>query len=262
MCALTRCALAALALATASFGDSACKPNAPCYSAAGVVNAASNLPDSLAAFTWVSVYGTGLSFQTASLMGGEGLPGFGGVSVLINNVPSFVSYVSPLQVNFLVPFVTAREVVLQITREGTAGPAVTIKLSDCAPALFLRDADTAVAAHPEDPAHYTEVTPESPARAGEVIILYATGLGAFLYPFSDTDLPATANPILRLPEFTLMLDGKPVDDRLIEYVGTAPGFIGVYQINLRLPDPIGGNPEIRIGLGERLSPPGIHLLAK
>jgi uncharacterized protein (TIGR03437 family) len=49
---------------------------------------------------------------------------------------------------------------------------------------------------------------------------------------------------------------------LVEYAGAAPGFIGVYQINLKLPDRIGPNPEVRIALGDRISPPGLRLLAE
>lgn len=265
MRALIWCALAALTLAAASPAPGACKPNAPCYTAESIVNAASNVSgDPIAPYTWVSIYGTGLSFNTRNRAPEDMLPGFGGVNVLVNNQPALLSYISPLQVNFLVPFsITTPEATVQITREGTAGPDdVKIKLSDCSPALFQMDADTVVAADPSDPERYTVITPEEPAHAGDIVILYATGLGPFRYPMDDTELPLVADPIARTPEFKLLLNGEPVEDRLIEYVGAAPGFIGVYQINLRLPDPVGANPEIRIGFGERISPQGVHLLAK
>lgn len=263
MRALARCALVALSFVISPLAAAGCKPNGPCYAAEGIVNAASNLSESLAPFTWASIYGTALSYNTRARAPEDELPGFGGVNVLVNNLPALISYISPLQVNFLIPFaITTSEAVVQVTREGMAGPAITVKLSDCSPALFVRDADTAVAAHPQDPEHYTDVTPESPARAGEIIILYATGLGPLLQPLDDTEVPRTADPIARRNEFTLVLDGKPVEDRLIEYAGAAPGFIGVYQINLKLAGTIAHNPEIRIGLAERLSPPGIHLLTE
>jgi len=35
--------------------------------------------------------------------------------------------------------------------------------------------------------------------------------------------------------------------------------VGVYQIDLKLPANVGTNPEVRIALGTRLSPPGVVL---
>ncbi|MGE5645210.1 MAG: hypothetical protein ACM336_05400 [Acidobacteriota bacterium] len=263
---LTCCALVALALAVSPLAAGACRPNAPCYSAESIVNAASNVAgDPIAPYTWVSLYGTGLSFSARNRTAEDMLPGFGGVNVLVNNQPALLSYISPLQVNFLVPFsITSPEAKIQVTREGTAGPEVIVKLSDCSPALFQMDAGTVVAADPSNPERYTVITHENPSRANDIVILYATGLGPFLYPMDDNlaELPLTANPIARTPAFRLLLNDEPVDDRLVEYVGAAPGFIGVYQINLRLPNPVPVNPEIRIGFGEHLSPFGIHLLAR
>jgi uncharacterized protein (TIGR03437 family) len=116
-----------------------------------------------------------------------------------------------------------------------------------------------VAAH----ADWTVVTQDAPAEPEEIIILYATGLGQCERKMDDGDGPASsANPLRRRAEFKVLLDGVAVEDRLVEYVGVAPLFIGVYQINLRLPAGVGPDPEIRIALGERQSVPGLHLLVK
>lgn len=261
MRALLRFALAWLASAAMLLADGSCVANAPCYSAAGIVNAASNQPGTLAPNTWVSIYGTNLSTETASRTSEDELPGFGGVNVLVNSVPALLSYVSPTQVNFLIPWDHGNEATIQLTRDGVYGPAFVVALAACAPALFpiypATNPPTVVAAHPD----WTLVTPASPAQAGEYVILYATGLGPYSLAFDNEDnaVPASADPIAQRSQFTLLLDGKPVDDQLIEYVGAAPGFIGDYQINLQLPETVGPNPEIQIGLGGTLSPSGIHL---
>jgi uncharacterized protein (TIGR03437 family) len=259
-----RFTLPALCLLSTLLANPDCKPNAPCYSADGIVNAASNLPGPLAPLTWVSIYGTALSYNTRGRSSADSQPGFGGVNVLVNNRVTLLSYVSPLQINLLLPYtLNAKTAIVQVLREGTLGPAVTVSIADCAPALFLEDADTAVAAHadPKDSDCWTAVTPQSPARAGELIVLYATGLGPFLQPIDDSEIPQTADPLLRRADFTILLNDKAVEDRLIEYAGAAPLFTGVYQINLRLPAAITANPEIRIALGDESSPTGIHLLA-
>ena len=43
------------------------------------------------------------------------------------------------------------------------------------------------------------------------------------------------------------------------YAGLAPGFAGLYQINLKLPSDVPTNPEIRVVVGTDESPPLIQL---
>ena len=50
-----------------------------------------------------------------------------------------------------------------------------------------------------------------------------------------------------------------MDPSAIDYAGVAPGFAGLYQINLTLPLSTGSNPEIRLQLDGASSIPGVHL---
>jgi uncharacterized protein (TIGR03437 family) len=38
-----------------------------------------------------------------------------------------------------------------------------------------------------------------------------------------------------------------------------PGFAGLYQVNVRLPERLAPNPEVRISLGDLASQPGLKL---
>lgn len=246
-----------LVLALACRAETSCRPQAPCYSEAGIVNAASYKPN-LAPFTWASIYGTNLAYVTQDRSTEES-PGVGGVDVFVNGQPAMVSYVSPLQVNFLLPgWVAAPQATIQVVREGTAGPAVLAGLDDSAPALFQMDAERVVGVHLD----WTLVTRAVPARAGELIVVYATGLGPFESPLEDWEIPRVANPIRRRAEFSVLLDGEPLEQERVPYAGAAPFYIGLYQINVRLPDRLGKDPEIRILLGEHLSPAGLHLIVE
>jgi uncharacterized protein (TIGR03437 family) len=51
----------------------------------------------------------------------------------------------------------------------------------------------------------------------------------------------------------------PVDPGRISYAGVAPTLAGVYQINVKLPETVGNDPEIRIAVGDKLSPPSVHV---
>ncbi len=262
MPALLRVTVASLLLATAPAlaADSNCKTDYPCYSAAQIKNMASDISEPLAPYTWAILYGTKLSFNARSRSSDDDLAGFGGVHVSVNNQPARISYISPTEVHFLVPSsITAKQASVQLTREGAAGPEVTVDLVDASPAVFLMDATTVVAAH----ADWTLVTEEAPAHPGEIIIFYGAGLGPLKEPLKDAQVPALhPNPLARRSEFKVLLDADPVEDKLVEYAGAAPLFIGIYQINLRLPADVGRDPELRIAVGNQLSAVGFHLLVR
>ena len=106
------------------------------------------------------------------------------------------------------------------------------------------------------------VTWDAPAHPGEVVVLYATGLGETVPPVIYSNIATGPAPIKQLADFKVMLDGAVVDSSFVLYVGIAPGFGGLYQINLRLPDALGENPEIQIGVAAALSPSGLKLPVK
>ncbi len=255
---------AAFLLSACLAADDSCQSTAPCYSAAGIVNAASNKAGQLAPFTWVSLYGTNLAYTSESRSTTESTVGLGGVNVFVNDIPTLVSYVSPTQVNFLLPYeIAGNTMTVRLARDSLSGPLIILPITGSAPALFLLEAGIAVVANPTNPERWTTVTADTPAHPGDIVILYATGLGPTKRPLEDLTIPALeANPIVRRNEFIITLDGNPVDDRLIEYVGAAPLFTGVYQINLRLPEELGNDPEIRIGLVDRLSEIGVRLYVR
>jgi uncharacterized protein (TIGR03437 family) len=57
----------------------------------------------------------------------------------------------------------------------------------------------------------------------------------------------------------VVLGGVPVEPGRIAYVGVMPGYAGLYQINLKLPENVESDPEIRIGLAGQISRTGLRL---
>jgi len=95
--------------------------------------------------------------------------------------------------------------------------------------------DFALAAHGDFSAL---ITPENPARAGEIVHLYAEGLGP-VDPPVETGQPAPVSPLARVaaPVRCYIPYGLGSADLPVElfYAGLAPGMIGYYQISVRLP---------------------------
>jgi uncharacterized protein (TIGR03437 family) len=209
------------------------------------------------------LYGKDLAFLTRSLAAEDIYNGTlpttllgTGVRLLIKNTVAFIYFVSPTQVNFLVPStLTPGPADLLFSLDGRYGEAVRIQIAEFSPALFQLDPETILATRADG----SVITTENPARPGDVIILYATGLGATKPRMAAGQIPTSAAILEKFSEFKVLLAGDALNRGNILYAGAAPGFAGLYQINLRLPNNVGRNPELQIGFSSAVSPAGVHL---
>jgi uncharacterized protein (TIGR03437 family) len=231
------------------------------YSAASIVNAASQTVEALAPNTIATIYGRNLATESYGLAPGDLTAGtmpitMKGVSVLVRGIPASMFYVSPGQINFLVPYeLTAGTATLIVVRQGTAGPSVSIQLNATAPGFFKSNSATPIAVHLDG----RLVTSDAPAKAGEVILLYAGGLGRVSPDSSSGRIASFAAPIQAVAQLQVLLNGKAAPPGSVGYAGLAPGFAGLYQINLTVPSGLPPNPEIRIAIGQQISPPLVLL---
>lgn len=191
-----------------------------------VVNAASYgrtiAPDSLA-----TVFGSSLAPTTASatLDANGQLPTvLASTSVEINGVLAPLVYVSPGQINLLVPgglsVGTATVVIRYTTSASTKSGSALVVAS--APGIFTSDASGAgpgaiLNAVTYGPAPFLVQTPENGADTRTRIAVYGTGLR-----YADS---VTAQAQDTAGTYTLT----------VEYAGAAPGFFGLDQVNLLLP---------------------------
>jgi uncharacterized protein (TIGR03437 family) len=252
--------LAVLALGPYQAGTSG---SGPYYTADSIANSAASVTGLYAPNTFVTIYGANLAYTTVALSAADvsngTLPtvlGSTGVRVLINNIPANIYYVSPTQVNLLIPTsLIPGPVMLQLVVDSLAGPAIPIMLQTAAPSLFQTDATTVLAQHLD----YTLITAASPAQPGEVVVFYASGLGPTSPPAIPDQIPQQAASVTPMSSFTLLINGVAVNPQQILYAGVTPTFAGLFQINVRLPSGIPPNPEIRIGYAGIISPPGRFL---
>ncbi|MDP8982937.1 MAG: hypothetical protein M3O35_20360 [Acidobacteriota bacterium] len=239
--------------------------DAPFYTSASIVNAADS-QGGLAPNTIVTIYGTGLAFTTRAITADDIKEGMlptvlpnTGVRVSVGGILANIYYVSPGQINLLVPaLLSPGTSYVQVFLDGRAGPQVSLPLGAVSPALFQLDSQNAVAARVDG----SVVTPDNPAHPGDIAILYATGLGATVPPAVYGTVAPAAAVLKDMASFQLVLDGTPLDPSLVLYAGAAPGFAGLYQINCVLPTSTGASPEIRIGVAAQLSKTGVTLPVK
>jgi len=233
---------------------------APVYSANSVVNPVAAVAGMYSANSFITIYGERLSYVTRAMSPDDLRAGMlptvligTGVQVLINHIPANIYYVSPTQVNVLAPISLATgPASIQLVNNGLAGPAVSIMLDTVAPAMFQLNSGAVLAAHLDG----TVISADAPARRGEVVVIYATGLGPTVPPAIPNRLPASAASIARLADFTVWLNGVPVPAAGVLYAGISPPYAGLFQINLRVPEDAPPDPEIRCGFPGNMSLPG------
>jgi uncharacterized protein (TIGR03437 family) len=242
-------------------GDS----GAPSYTAAGIANTASAIAGFYAPDMFISIYGANLSYVTEAITQADLAAGIlptaligTGVRVLINQIAADIWYVSPTLVNLLVPTsLVAGPAVVQLEVDGIAGPPITIMLGATAPSLFQLDATDVLGTH----LNGSIITAAAPAQPGEWIVLYATGLGPTVPAAVPNQVPQTAAR-LASSDFQVVLNGVAVDPSRVAYAGVTPGYAGLFQINVRIPDDAPANPEIRVGSSAVLSVAGRHLFVQ
>jgi uncharacterized protein (TIGR03437 family) len=254
--------LRSLLLAALSF-ISILSADAPIYSADSLVNSADNQSGWLAPNAIATLYGKNLAYGTKTLSSDDIRAGVlptvlpnTGVRLLVNGLPGNPYYVSPTQINFLIPpNLLPGSATVQLVIDGLAGPPINVQLGAAAPALFQLDQQNIIATRADG----SLITPAASAKPGDTVVLYATGLGPTVPPVGYGELPSSAAPLKLLTDFHVLLDGSAVDPSAIPYAGIAPGFAGLYQINLILPASTGANPEIRLGIADAISKSGLHI---
>lgn len=233
----------------------------PLYTQQSVVNGANFAPGPVAPNSIVTIFGTDLAWWdeglTSENTNGGWLPtSLADVRVYVANYVSPLIYVCPTQINFLIPGnLKPGPVTVRVARQGVTGPEVTVTLVDAVPQLFQSADGYVVAQH----ADYSLVTPDHPARGGEIIVVYATGLGRTLPNPAPGEIPAYPGLMARLNELRVSVAGSVLASDQIFYAGVTPGWAGLYQINLKLPLTLGLDPELRAAVGDQAGTPGLKL---
>ena len=216
----------------------------------GVVNAASFAPPTypLSGGTLISLFGSGLA---PSVEQAQAIPlptSLGGVSVTINGVAAPLLFVSGGQVNLQVPFATSgASATISVNNNGVASNNVTVPVAPSSPGIFSVDGTgfgPGTVVHPED---FSLVSEALPAAAGETVVIFLTGLGPLDPPIADGAPGPDAEPLSRTADSGIqVLFGGEAGTVL--FSGAAPGFVGLYQINVTIPNPVVGGAAVPVAI--------------
>jgi len=168
----------------------------------------------------------------------------------VNGLPIPILFVSPNQINAQMPFSMVGNVTVILRTPGGVSNNYNTTILPTAPSVFsasLPGLSSPVATIIRN-ANGELVTGTNPVHPGDVLIIYATGLGQTT-PSVQTGMPAPMSPLasaLTAPVVTL---GSA--NLSLLYAGLAPGEIGVYQINVKVPTnvPLGLSIPLKITQG-------------
>ena len=204
----------------------------------------------------VTIFGEQLSYAGPALGGAPPLPTtLSTTQVFVNGQAAPLFYSSYNQINFQMPStVPAGNALVTVVRDGQTSNAVSLGIASRAPRVLLFGSSgfgaivnndgcrgqtpcllggslpfTADQSQPGYPAY--------PARAGDVLTIYAIGMGATSPSVASGQASPSAEPFARLVTTPQVRFGDNPFAPMVtpSFAALSPGFAGLYQINVAVP---------------------------
>jgi uncharacterized protein (TIGR03437 family) len=221
----------------------------------------------------VAIFGSNLASTTGA---SDSIPlstQVANVSVTFNGVPTPLIAVFPggnsSQINAQLPWnvlpqgSTSGAVSLVVTTNGVSSSSAPVQVDRFEPGIFslnqqgngygaITSADgTAFIA----PTGAIPGVNSRPARIGDVIVIYATGLGAVDAPPNNGDIPRQTALVKTTTTPTVLIGGAGGVAGQVQFSGLNPYYVGLYQINVQIMPgtPTGNAVPIQIQMGNVIS---------
>jgi uncharacterized protein (TIGR03437 family) len=204
----------------------------------------------------VSILGIGLGPLTGVSAGSGALPSsLGGTTVTFNGVAAPISYASAFRVDAQAPFslVPGTTVNAQVNSNAGSTGQIALNVLDSVPGLYTNGVGGS--------GPVTTVNQNgslnsilSPAAKGSYITIYASGLGAVSPALVEGAVPPSTP--LSTVTGTIAVDIDGINATVL-FAGAAPGFPGVYQLNIVVPAGVGsGSQELVVYLNGKSTQSG------
>ena len=222
--------------------------------------------------------GTSRGLAPSDIVNGTLPTNLASTCVNVGPLPAFLTYVSPTQINGIVPALATTAPTL--VTYGTAGVSV---IANCGTANQNTSTVTNVAlatASPEflywvqnasgqdpviavDAVHGDYIGPSGlvpgltlrPARAGDILTIYGIGFGPTESGPVPGSIPSAADSVTG--SYSVTIGGTPIP---ASYAGVTPTIAGLYQVNVTIPSGIApGNQSIVLNVNGASTPVGGYL---
>ncbi len=233
-----------------------CPPPEPVIS--GILNSA-NANASVCPGSFTSVYGKWLGtvarlWEHRDFTGNAMPTSLEGSAVTFGDQKAYAYYVSPGQMNVVVPRLAPGTYPVRVTTSAGQSNSINADVKETCPAAFMfGDQKHVVAVYPDGTVAQTPSVPGRAAKPGDVLSIFTSGLGRTAPDYPEGELvpiPLTAAMPVRVS-----VGGVGAE---VLYAGLiAPG---LYQLNIRIPGVPGGDQPLRVEVGTASSPEGVSLV--
>jgi uncharacterized protein (TIGR03437 family) len=219
----------------------------------GIVNAAGLVAGAaVAPGEFISIFGSNLA---SGVMVSNQYPyqtSLGGTQVLLGGQALPLQFVSPGQINAIVPYETPVNGFqsLLVQNNDVYSLVESVVVATANPAVFTPSQSGqgagAVIVLKGDGSQFIN-TATAPASVGDILEIYCAGLGPVSPAVADgaaaslTTLSRTVNPV------TVMIGGQSAQ---VLFAGLAPGFAGLYQVNVVVPPGVGTGASVPVVVTE------------
>jgi uncharacterized protein (TIGR03437 family) len=238
-------------------------------SAGGIANCATYVAEPFSPGDLVCLFGTQLA-PPGSAATNPGTPWAATLAttqVLVNGTAVPLYYVSPLQINFQIPYsLSAGQVAtVQVVNNGVPGNIRSITIAATAPRILLwglfagnygiavnTDGSLALPASLTVPGFVSH-----PAKPGDTLTIYGLGFGQTTPPATE-GIAASVTQLQNAATTTALFDGAfngtPVSTSAY-FAGLSPGSIGLYQVDVTIPAnaPLAASVPVTVTVGGNTS---------
>ncbi len=221
----------------------------PVFSSQGVVSAASfGQPGEVTPGGMVSIFGENLAPQVAVA---EALPlptELAGVTASLGGSPLSLLFVSPGQINAIIPATAVVEVQQELS---IGGSTASLSVVETTPGVFTVNQAGTGQGYVVTSRGVADAA--NPAEPGEVVVIYCAGLGP-VSPAVDAGVAAPSDPLsVATNPVTVEIGGLEAE---VFFAGLTPGFAGLYQINAKVPEgvAVGNSVPVVIRSGSKSAP--------
>jgi uncharacterized protein (TIGR03437 family) len=209
--------------------------------------------------SFVSIFGTNMA-DGSGAPGTQPLPvSYQGTQVFLGGVALPLQYAGPNQINALIPANVAVDTLqpLVVQRDLTQAAPTAVTIADAQPGIYTANQQgtgqgAVLTSDNALDAPTGAYSGSHPATRGDYIQVFCTGLGAVSNP-PAAGAAAPNSPLSR----TVATVGATIGgvNAPVIFAGLAPGFIGLYQVNVTVPlgAPVGGAVPLILLVGSAVS---------
>ncbi|MEP7365178.1 MAG: S8 family serine peptidase, partial [Acidobacteriota bacterium] len=208
----------------------------------GVVDAAgATIGRGLAPGSYISIFGQNLSDVTRVGVTASLPLSLAGISVSFDvptrqlSLPGRLHFVSPTQINVQIPWELTglNSAFMKVSIGDYSSALYTVPLNNVSPNAFeFTDPGTGRRLAAALDSNFALIYDANKAKKGQFIQVYVNGLGD-VDNTPPSGEPSSANPLSRTTTAPVVtIGGRPAE---VVFSGLAPGIVGLYQINVRVP---------------------------